>query len=864
MSQHTRSPRRISSSKATSLRAFDDDHGGMLDDRPLAPPKRILDQLAENDDEEDRKPAAVVSPEQRDAKQPRPPAISTIVPVHSSTTPSTKEGSNFGADLPRAYHVIPDDNSTISSYIFKDDDTTTIDSVRVLKEEISRLVSDRNPYSSQQSIMSQKSMKSVVSQKSEGSLSTISGARVPPKFRPQLVIYVNGPGVTRATHNNNNIPEEDEYENDDSGHDIENPTMPSSAVSATVLDATSSGPITAEIAKDEAELEDALRKQIILEAVRAEIVEPKELHHVSTFYLWIARFGWVLSLGFILTVAITIALVVVLSRQRFDAAIGTETSFPSTVPTLAPTTFQYYERQVAFANVLLPISGDQMWEIGTPQNRAFEFLVSSDPAELDPRGDEDQHIRQRYVLMVIYFATGGKDWDNPVNFTSRFHICDWNGDSVSDGSIGVSCNKDKNVMKLDMTGNNLKGTLPSEVGYFSDLIELDVNSNQLKGKLPDSLGNLTNLARLDGDYNEFTGILPHSIFDINTLKVVWFDGNMLSGQLPPNLGNAISLDSLALEDNLLTGSIPDSISSLPMLSRLDFNSNELAGPLPTFNNASRLTRLYLRNGNFTGTIPSIWGRNLRNLQQLSLTNTQLTGSIPSELAALENLNQLEIANNVNLGGQLPQFASIQFNLEFVQIYGNALSGNLDEFLSKKPNRLRHMDLEANQLAGTIPQQIGLCTTLEGLALSDNLLTGSVPTTLGQLTNLKDSLYLYSNRLMGTIPTELGRLTRLQELSFSNNELYGNIPSEIGQSTQLFSIYLNYNNLTGTVPRSVAGLPRLAFMFLHGNNIEDDFSSSFCAKEGIFQQLGADCSGEVECPCCTYCCDDKDVCEDIVP
>jgi hypothetical protein len=32
---------------------------------------------------------------------------------------------------------------------------------------------------------------------------------------------------------------------------------------------------------------------------------------------------------------------------------------------------------------------------------------------------------ERYVLTVVYFALGGRDWTHQVNFLSATHVCTW-------------------------------------------------------------------------------------------------------------------------------------------------------------------------------------------------------------------------------------------------------------------------------------------------------------------------------------------------------------------------------------------------------------------------------------------------------
>ena len=132
---------------------------------------------------------------------------------------------------------------------------------------------------------------------------------------------------------------------------------------------------------------------------------------------------------------------------------------------------------------------------------------------------------------------------------------------------------------------------------------------------------------------------------------------------------------------------------------------------------------------------------------------------------------------------------------------------------------------------------------------------------GKLTNIESFFQFYMNEITGTIPTELGKMTRLREIAMSVNKLSGDIPSELGLLSNLSSLFLAANQLTGTVPSELAQLPALEFMFLQGNELNGDLKP-FCDRPNWLDQLGADCVAEVQCTCCTYCCDERELCQEV--
>ena len=44
------------------------------------------------------------------------------------------------------------------------------------------------------------------------------------------------------------------------------------------------------------------------------------------------------------------------------------------------------------------------------------------------------------------------------------------------------------VTELDLSGNNLRGTLPAELASLTELASLDLSGNQLRGQIPDVRG----------------------------------------------------------------------------------------------------------------------------------------------------------------------------------------------------------------------------------------------------------------------------------------------------------------------------------------------------------------------------------------
>jgi hypothetical protein len=78
---------------------------------------------------------------------------------------------------------------------------------------------------------------------------------------------------------------------------------------------------------------------------------------------------------------------------------------------------------------------------GTPQNRAFEWILDGDPAQVCP--GETLNLVQRYVLALLFYSTGGENWDEcggnvscpSVPYLSGSNVCSWYN-TVCDGLDG--------------------------------------------------------------------------------------------------------------------------------------------------------------------------------------------------------------------------------------------------------------------------------------------------------------------------------------------------------------------------------------------------------------------------------------------
>jgi hypothetical protein len=152
-----------------------------------------------------------------------------------------------------------------------------------------------------------------------------------------------------------------------------------------------------------------------------------------------------------------------------------------------------------------------------------------------------------------------------------------------------------------MERGGLTGTIPSEIGFLSNLIFLDLDFNQLTGSLPDELFSLTNLTQL-GKYCDFVTLVAVSIAVLVRSHTCFLNATF-----------AIPTD---VNDNMLTGSI----NNVGVFTKMEF--------------------LQIHANDFTGTVAPEIG-NFTRLAAFTLHETLISGEMPDEVCNLFSSGSLE-------------------------------------------------------------------------------------------------------------------------------------------------------------------------------------------------------------------------------
>ncbi|XP_050119666.1 receptor protein kinase-like protein ZAR1 [Malus sylvestris] len=210
--------------------------------------------------------------------------------------------------------------------------------------------------------------------------------------------------------------------------------------------------------------------------------------------------------------------------------------------------------------------------------------------------------------------------------------CRWTGISC----MNISGFPDPRVVGIALSGKNLRGYIPSELGNLVNLRRLNLHDNNFHGSIPSQLFNATSLL--------------HSIF---------LYGNNLSGPLPPSICNPPRLQNLDLSNNSLSGPLQkDYLENCKQLQRLILARNRFDGEIPAgiWSDMDNLNQLDLSSNELTGSVPDDF-RELKSLSSaLNLSYNHLSGKIPKSLGDLPVTVSLDLRNN-NFSGEIPQTGS---------------------------------------------------------------------------------------------------------------------------------------------------------------------------------------------------------------
>ena len=205
----------------------------------------------------------------------------------------------------------------------------------------------------------------------------------------------------------------------------------------------------------------------------------------------------------------------------------------------------------------------------------------------------------------------------------------------STGTIPAFLSSTLKAMQLQK--NNLRGSIPSQLGQYTSMTRLQLAANHLTSTIPSEIGKLVMVGKqLDLASNELVGAIPSELSELTRMKQLALGNNRLSGAIPSQLGLLKqSASLLALANNMLSSSIPSQLGQMGALTQMDLRNNTLTGAIPSeLGMLDQLEALFLGDNQLVGTLSPELGTLAMNgsLKDVDLQNNPLlTGTLPSEL-----------------------------------------------------------------------------------------------------------------------------------------------------------------------------------------------------------------------------------------
>lgn len=319
-------------------------------------------------------------------------------------------------------------------------------------------------------------------------------------------------------------------------------------------------------------------------------------------------------------------------------AVVTLTAPPTTAVTRPPTvTGEVALMQYLASNFSVTFQDDP----SAPNNQAVAWLIEESTqlnASLMIGGAK---LLQRFALLTLDF--NWRDHANSSVVQPLVDECQWEG---------VLCDGYK-VKQLHWGSHGISGTIPPEISLLSHLHYLDLSQNELMGTIPENL------------------------FELTKLEKIYLYQNAISGTLSTSIGKLVNLTHLHLSHNQLTGSIPHTMRTTFDVTRqyhyINMYSNKFSGPFHEGLGWENVVYLDLGRNSFTGTLPQDLD-SFVSLRHLHLDHNLFNGTIPDSLPAAgsDRLKQLSLDHN-ELDGEFPGDWAYSWHLTALTLHNNTLT-----------------------------------------------------------------------------------------------------------------------------------------------------------------------------------------------
>eukprot|EP00253_Pinus_taeda_P005299 PITA_05299 len=172
--------------------------------------------------------------------------------------------------------------------------------------------------------------------------------------------------------------------------------------------------------------------------------------------------------------------------------------------------------------------------ISNPTDDFYFALVNT----VDATSDPIMNAFETYKIIDTQPATYAEDHKALEAIKIRFDIKEW----ISDPCFliqwkGIVCESSTlpiRISGIDLSGKNLTGSVPDDIGQLAALVNLSLDNNHLIGQLP-NFSSLIMLERLYLQNNNLSGNLPDWLGKLKNLKELNIENNNFSGIIPAQL-----------------------------------------------------------------------------------------------------------------------------------------------------------------------------------------------------------------------------------------------------------------------------------------------------------------------------------------
>lgn len=117
----------------------------------------------------------------------------------------------------------------------------------------------------------------------------------------------------------------------------------------------------------------------------------------------------------------------------------------------------------------------------------------------------------------------------------------------------MNCSSSNEITGINLSGSQLSGTIPPQIGGLSKLATLVLSENTLGGVLPPQMGDLTSLTYLDLSRNQLTGAIPSELSQTK-LQTLLLPQNRFNGPLPNVIRTMPSIRFIQADASVLNNS----------------------------------------------------------------------------------------------------------------------------------------------------------------------------------------------------------------------------------------------------------------------------------------------------------------------